>query len=68
MKIGVWLRGLAAALICGVVSSAAQAVAAGSVEPGKIKGAVIAGALLTAGAYLAKSPVSASESDSAAKK
>ena len=56
MKIGLWLKGLAAAVIGGVVTSAAQAVAAGSVQPGQIKGAAIAGALLTAGAYLSKSP------------
>lgn len=56
VKIGVWLRGLAAAIIGGVVTSAAQAVAAGSFQPGQIKGAAIAGALLTAGAYLSKSP------------
>jgi hypothetical protein len=68
MKIGLWLRGLAAAVIGGVVSSAAQAVVAGSVQSGQIKGAAIAGALLTAGAYLSKSPLSAPESDSTAKK
>ena len=57
MKIGVWLRGFAAALVGGVVSSAAQAVASGNLQPAQLKGAVIAGALLTAGAYLTKSPV-----------
>lgn len=59
MKTKLWLKGLAAALIGGIVSSAAQTVAAGSIQPAQLKGAVIAGALLTVGAYLTKSPVSA---------
>jgi hypothetical protein len=57
MKIGVWLKGFAAALVGGIVNSAAQAAAAGNFQPQQIKGAVIAGAILTAGAYLVKSPV-----------
>jgi len=57
MKIGVWLKGFAAALIGGIVSSAAQAAVTGNFQPNQIKGAVIAGAILTAGAYLTKSPV-----------
>ena len=64
MKIGLWLKGFAAALIGGIVSSAAQAVAGGNMKPNQIKGAVIAGALLTAGAYLTKSPVSDSKDGS----
>jgi len=58
VKIGLWLRGFAAALIGGAVTSAAQSLAGGSVQLKQIKGAVIAGALLTVGAYLTKSPVS----------
>jgi hypothetical protein len=57
VNIGTWLKGLAAALIGGAVSSAAQAVAGGSLQPNQVKGAAIAGALLTLGAYLTKSPV-----------
>jgi hypothetical protein len=58
VNIGTWLKGLAAALIGGAVSSVAQAAAVGSLQPNQIKGAAIAGALLTLGAYLTKSPVS----------
>ena len=57
MKLGRWLKGFAAALVGGIVSGAAQAASAGNFQPKQMKGAVIAGALLTAGAYLAKSPV-----------
>jgi hypothetical protein len=57
VNIGTWLKGLAAALIGGAISSAAQAAAGGSLQPNQIKGAAIAGALLTVGAYLTKSPV-----------
>jgi hypothetical protein len=56
----VWLKGLAAALIGGVVASTAQAVASGNVKPSDLKGAALAGALLTAGAYLTKSPIGGS--------
>jgi hypothetical protein len=59
MKIGVWLKGFAAALLGGAVTSAAQAVASGNLNGQQLKGAAIAGALLTVGAYLTKSPVSA---------
>lgn len=58
MNIRTWLKGLAAALVGGAVSSVAQAVAGGNPQPNQIKGAAIAGALLTLGAYLTKSPVS----------
>lgn len=54
----VWLKGFAAALIGGAVSGVAQVAAGGSLQLGKIKGSVIAGALLTVAAYLTKSPVS----------
>ena len=55
---GTWMKGFAAALIGGAVSGAAQVVASGSLQLGQLKGAVIAGALLTVGAYLTKSPMS----------
>lgn len=58
-----WLKGLAAALIGGAITSAAQSVAGGGVKPKQIKGAVLAGALLTVGAYLTKSPMNHSGSD-----
>jgi hypothetical protein len=61
MKIGLWLKGFAAALIGGAVTSAAQAAATGNFQPNQIKGAVIAGAILTAGAYLTKSPIGGSD-------
>ena len=61
MKLGVWFKGFAAALIGGIVSSAAQVAATGNFQPKQIKGAVIAGALLTAGAYLTRSPVNDSQ-------
>ena len=53
----IWLKGFAAAVLGGVVSSVAQAAASGAIEPNQLKGAAIAGAVLTAGAYLMKSPV-----------
>jgi hypothetical protein len=53
----VWLKGFAAAVLGGVVSSVAQAAASGVVQATQLKGAAIAGAVLTAGAYLMKSPV-----------
>jgi len=52
-----WLKGFGAALIGGVIASTAQAVSGGNVNPNQLKGAAIAGALLTAGAYLTKSPI-----------
>ena len=58
-----WLKGFAAALIGGAVSGAAQAAAGGTLDPGKLKGAVIAGAILTVGAYLTKSPLGTSSVD-----
>ena len=63
-----WLKGFAAALIGGAVASTAQAVSGGNVKPAQIKGAAIAGALLTVGAYLTKSPVGAPETQSEPKK
>ena len=63
-----WLKGFAAAVIGGVVASTAQAVAGGNVKPAQIKGAAIAGALLTVGAYLTKSPVGDSASPNEPKK
>lgn len=63
-----WLKGFAAALIGGVIASTAQAVSGGSVKPAQLKGAAIAGALLTAGAYLTKSPVGNSASETEPKK
>jgi hypothetical protein len=60
MKIAVWLKGLAAALIGGAVSSAAQAAAGGDLRPSQLKGAAIAGAILTLGAYLTRSPIAGS--------
>jgi hypothetical protein len=56
VKFGAWLKGLAAALIGGVVTGVAQAAASNNMNASQLKGAVIAGALLTAGAYLTKSP------------
>jgi hypothetical protein len=63
-----WLKGFAAAVVGGVVASTAQAVAGGNVKPAQIKGAAIAGALLTVGAYLTKSPLVNSGSDNDPKK
>jgi hypothetical protein len=56
-SIGLWLKGLAAAVIGGAVASVAQAAAAGSVQPANLKTAAIAGAFLTLGAYLTQSPL-----------
>ena len=56
-NLGVWFKGLAAALIGGAISSAAQAAASGSVTPANLKTAAITGAALTLGAYLTQSPV-----------
>jgi hypothetical protein len=53
-----WMKGLAAALVGGAVSSAAQAAASGSVTPANLKTAAITGAALTLTAYLTQSPVS----------
>ena len=52
-----WMKGLAAAVIGGAVSSAAQVAASGSVTPASLKTAAIAGAALTLSAYLTQSPV-----------
>lgn len=57
MKLGAWLKGFAAALLGGVVNGVVQAAASNSMQPSQIKGAVIAGAILTAGAYLTRSPL-----------
>ena len=51
-----WLKGLLAALAGGAVSSAAQAIATGA-KPAQLKTAALAGAALTLGAYLTKSPL-----------
>ncbi|MCU1237838.1 MAG: hypothetical protein JWP63_5805 [Candidatus Solibacter sp.] len=51
-----WLKGLLAALAGGAVASVAQAVATGT-KPRQLKTAAIAGAALTLGAYLTKSPI-----------
>ncbi len=56
-NIGTWLKGLAAALIGGAVASAAQAAAAGNIQPSNLKTAAIAGAVLTLGAYMTQSPL-----------
>jgi hypothetical protein len=56
-NIGLWLKGLAAAVIGGAVASVAQATAAGSIQPANLKTAAIAGAVLTLGAYLTHSPL-----------
>jgi hypothetical protein len=56
-NIGLWLKGLAAAVVGGAIASAAQAAASGSIEAKNLKTAAITGAALTLGAYLTKSPV-----------
>ena len=56
-NVGLWLRGLAAALLGGAISSVAQAAAAGSVQPANLKTAALTGAVLTLSAYLTQSPV-----------
>ena len=55
--IGVWMKGLAAAVVGGALASAAQVVASGNYQPSQLKGAAISGAILTLGAYFAKSPL-----------
>jgi hypothetical protein len=57
-SIGLWLKGLAAAVIGGAIASAAQAASAGSIQPANLKTAAIAGAVLTVAAYLTHSPLS----------
>ena len=52
-----WLKGLAAAVIGGAIASAAQAAAAGSIQPTNLKTAALTGAVLTLGAYLTQSPL-----------
>ena len=52
-----WLKGLAACVIGGAASSAAQALASGKIAPSTLKTAAISGAVLTLGAYLTQSPV-----------
>ena len=56
-NIGSWLKGLAAAAIGGAVATAAQAAAAGSIQPKSLGTAALAGAILTLGAYLTQSPL-----------
>ena len=56
-NVGLWLRGLAAALLGGAISSVAQAAAAGGVQPANLKTAALTGAVLTLSAYLTQSPV-----------
>ena len=52
-----WLKGLAACVIGGALSSAAQAVASGKLTPSTLKTAAVSGAVLTLSAYLTQSPV-----------
>jgi hypothetical protein len=56
-NISSWLKGLAAAVIGGAVATAAQAAAAGSIQPKSLGTAALAGAILTLGAYLTQSPL-----------
>jgi hypothetical protein len=56
-SIGLWLKGLAAAVIGGAVASAAQAAAGGSNQPANLKTAALTGAVLTLAAYLTHSPL-----------
>ena len=56
-NIGLWLKGLAAAVIGGAVASAAQAAAAGSIQLKNLGAAALAGAILTLSAYLTQSPL-----------
>ncbi len=56
-QVGVWLKGLLAALAGGAIASAAQTVANGNAQPAQLKAAAITGAGLTLGAYLTKSPL-----------
>jgi hypothetical protein len=62
---GLWMKGLAAAMVGGAVASAAQAAASGSFKPSNLKTAAITGAALTLGAYLTQSPVSTKEGPAA---
>ena len=64
----IWLKGLGAALVGGIVAGTAQAVTSGIMNPSQLKGAAIAGAILTVGAYLTKSPVGVSGASSEPKK
>ena len=54
---GLWLKGLAAAVLGGAIASAAQVVASGSAQPANLRTAAVAGAALTLSAYLTQSPV-----------
>jgi hypothetical protein len=54
---GLWLKGLAAAVLGGAIASAAQVVASGSAQPANLKSAAVTGAALTLSAYLTQSPV-----------
>jgi hypothetical protein len=56
-NVGLWLRGLAAALFGGAIASAAQMAASGNTTPATLKTAAISGAALTLGAYLTQSPM-----------
>ena len=56
-NIGLWLKGLAAAVIGGAIASAAQAAAAGSIQPANLKTAALTGAVFTLGANPTRSPV-----------
>jgi len=56
-NVGIWLKGLLAALAGGAIASAAQTLATGNAKPAQLKTAAITGAALTLGAYLTKSPV-----------
>jgi hypothetical protein len=52
-----WLKGLAACVVGGALSSAAQALASGTITPSTLRTAAISGAVLTLSAYLTQSPV-----------
>lgn len=56
-SLATWLKGFAAAILGGAVSSLAQAAAVGSLQGNQLKSAAIVGAALTASAYLTKSPI-----------
>jgi hypothetical protein len=55
-KLSVWLKGLAAAIVGGAVAGIAQTAASGHINTQQAKAAAIAGAGLTAAAYLTQSP------------
>lgn len=57
MNLGVFFKGLLAAIIGGAVSGAVQTATSGNLNGKNIGGAAIAGAVLTAGGYLTQSPV-----------